>query len=177
MVGVQPSESPLSKFARIFVRITLLLAFATWWGGFTFYASVVVPVGSEILGSSRTQGFITQVVTHRLNMAAALTIFAIACDVWVNRHSRKKKHIFLETGIALGLLVCLATLVFLHPKLDELIDLSGEAIFNEDKFYRIHQAYLWVSSAQWVLGALWMACFATWFYNAKQISSAEPSQH
>ena len=107
----------------------------------------------------------------------AATAFLFQFGLETHRRISKKKHIFLETGIALGLLICLATLVFLHPKLDELIDLSGEAIFNEDKFYRIHQAYLWVSSAQWVLGALWMACFATWFYNAKQISSTEPSQH
>lgn len=175
MVGVQPSEPPLNKFARIFIRISLLIAFATWWGGFTFYASVVVPVGSDILGSSRTQGFITQIVTHWLNIAEGLTIFAMTCDLWVNRNRRKKNYVFIETGIAIGLLICLATLVFLHPKLDELVDFSDETIFDEAKFYQIHQAYLWVSSVQWALGALWIACFATWFCDAKQVSSVEPS--
>ena len=99
----------------------------------------------------------------------------MTCDLWVNRNRRKKKYVFIETGIAIGLLICLATLVFLHPKLDELVDFSDEIIFDEAKFYQIHQAYLWVSSVQWALGALWIACFATWFCDAKQVSSVEPS--
>ncbi len=164
----------MSQFASNTIRISLLLAFATWWGGFTFYASVVVPVGSEILGSSRTQGFITQVVTHWLNFAAALTISMMAIDLWINRYPLKKTYLFLESGIVVGLLTCLATLVYLHPKLDELIDLSREMIFDEGKFYQIHRVYLWISSAQWALGVLWLACFVTRLTNAKQNSSTEP---
>ena len=164
----------MSQFASHFVRITLLFAFATWWGGFTFYASVVVPVGSEILGSSRTQGFITQVVTHCLNVASALTIFMLALDLWLNRRSRKTINFVLEIGIAIGILICLATLVFLHPKMDELISLAGETISDEAKFYKIHRVYLWVSTIQWALGGLWMASFMTWISSAKRVSTSEP---
>ncbi|MCP4099338.1 MAG: hypothetical protein GY748_24200 [Planctomycetaceae bacterium] len=161
----------MSQFASIFVRITLLFAFAIWWGGFTFYASVVVPVGSEILGSSRTQGFITQVVTHWLNVASALTILMLALDLWLNRQARKTFNFVLETGIAIGLLICLATLVFLHPKMDELISLAGETISDEAEFYKIHRVYLWVSTIQWALGGLWMASFMTWISSAKRVST------
>ena len=161
----------MSQFASIFVRITLLFAFAIWWGGFTFYASVVVPVGSEILGSSRTQGFITQVVTHWLNVASALTILMLALDLWLNRRARKTFNFVLEAGIAIGLLICLATLVFLHPKMDELISLAGETISDEAEFYKIHRFYLWVSTIQWALGGLWMASFMTWISSAKRVST------
>ena len=164
----------MSQFASIFIRITLLLAFATWWGGFTFYASVVVPVGSEILGSSRTQGFITQVVTDWLNLAAAVTIFVIFLELWLNRRLRNRTHVFLEIGIAVGLLLCLTTLAYLHPKMDELISLAGETISDEARFYEIHRIYLWVSTVQWALGALWIASFMTSLAKAKQISATEP---
>jgi hypothetical protein len=88
----------LSQFATILIRITLLITFAIWWGGFTFYAAIVVPVGSEILGSARTQGFITQVVTHWLNLAAALTILMMAVDSWLNRRTPQKGRILHPAG-------------------------------------------------------------------------------
>lgn len=164
----------MSQFASNFVRITLLLAFATWWGGFTFYSSVVIPVGSEILGSARTQGFVTQVVTHWLNVAAALTIFMLALDLWLNRQSRKTKNFILEIGITIGLMLCLTALVFLHPQMDELINAAGETILDEAKFYKIHRVYLWVSTVQWALGGLWIASFMTWLSGAKRVSTIEP---
>ena len=52
-------------------RLLVLAAFAFWQGGFTFYAAVVVPVGTEVLGSSMEQGSITRRVTVYLNMAGA----------------------------------------------------------------------------------------------------------
>ena len=151
------------------MRVALLLVFAIWWGGFTFYASIVVPVGSETLGSSRTQGFITQEVTHWLNIAAALTIFLLAMDLWLNRGSRKTRNLLLEVALAIGLSLCLVTLAFLHPQLDELITVSGETISDEAKFYRIHRIYLWVSTVQWVIGAVWMASFLMGFRPQNEI--------
>lgn len=173
-MGVRNSELTLGQFANIFIRTTLLLAFATWWGGFTFYASVVVPVGSEIVGSSRTQGFITQIVTHWLNIAAALTIFMIILELWLNCRTRNRTYVFLEIGITIGLLLCLTTLAFLHPKMDDLISLAGETITDEARFYEIHRIYLWVSTAQWALGALWITNFMTSLSKAKQVSAVEP---
>jgi hypothetical protein len=37
-------------------RFLVLAAVMFWQGGFTFYEAVVVPVGSEILGSHQDQG-------------------------------------------------------------------------------------------------------------------------
>jgi hypothetical protein len=165
----------LSQFATILIRITLLITFAIWWGGFTFYAAIVVPVGSEILGSARTQGFITQVVTHWLNLAAALTILMMAVDSWLNRRTRKKVGFFIQLGATIASFICLAVLVYLHPRMDELINFSGETISDEAKFYEIHRVYLWVSSVQWVLGAVWMAFIAIRFSDGKQISTKEPT--
>ena len=49
-------------------RLLLLWSLMFWLGGFTFYASIVVPIGTRVLGnSSRRQGFITREVTRQLN--------------------------------------------------------------------------------------------------------------
>lgn len=46
----------------------LFQAWLAWQGGFFFYAAVVVPIGSDVLGSPITQGFVTQEVTRWLNI-------------------------------------------------------------------------------------------------------------
>ena len=45
-------------------RLLLLIGLMFWQGGFLFYAAVVVPVGTRVLGSETEQGFITQSVTN-----------------------------------------------------------------------------------------------------------------
>ena len=59
-------------------RFLFIAAVAFWLGGFTFYTSVVIPVGTHTLGSVR-QGFITQQVTGWLNVAGA---FALPLVFW-----------------------------------------------------------------------------------------------
>jgi len=41
----------------------LLIVWAVWWGGLCFYAIVVVPIGTEVIGAVE-QGFNTQQVTR-----------------------------------------------------------------------------------------------------------------
>src|SRR5271156_6553534 len=61
------------------VRRFMVLALLMFWlGGFTFYASVVVPVGADVLGSHLRQGMITRHVAWYMNLSgiAALAVFA-----------------------------------------------------------------------------------------------------
>src|SRR5258707_15304973 len=74
--GPQMSPGALERQPRSRPRIVLarrglaLAAFAVWLGGLTFYALVVVPVGTQVLGGPVAQGFVTQAVTVRLNFVA-----------------------------------------------------------------------------------------------------------
>src|SRR5215469_3439353 len=59
-------------------RFAVLLMFALWMGGFTFYTLIVIPTGGKVLdGGERDVGFITQQVTIWLNWigVAALPVF------------------------------------------------------------------------------------------------------
>ena len=52
-------------------------ALSLWWGGLTFYAGFVVPIGSRVTDAT-TQGFVTQRVTVWLNILALLTVALFA---------------------------------------------------------------------------------------------------
>src|SRR5947207_1343890 len=54
-------------------RFVVILALASWWGALTFYGVVVVPAGTEQLGS-QTQGLVTQQVTRTLNLIGVALI-------------------------------------------------------------------------------------------------------
>ncbi|OWK43002.1 hypothetical protein [Fimbriiglobus ruber] len=126
-------------------RFLVFQVFLLWQGGFLFYSAVVVPVGTDIHGA-REQGLVTQEVTNWLNLAGAAWAAAFLWDVVAtpdpNRLRRRVRWA--------GWLVCvalLAVLVGLHVELDKLVDSGGRRWF-----LIVHGAYLWISTAQWVLG-------------------------
>jgi len=63
-----------SPIVRSLWTVFVLLLFAVWWGGLTFYAAIVVPIGTELIGASE-QGFVTQQVTQWHN--AVLTAMSV----------------------------------------------------------------------------------------------------
>jgi hypothetical protein len=104
-----------------------------WQGGFLFYASVVVPIGTDLLGGARAQGVITARVTEWLNLAGL---------------------------VCLGLL---GGLWFLHLILDYFMDPAGRVVQMREPFRVAHGAYLWVSTAHWLMGlALAWLTLAAW---------------
>jgi hypothetical protein len=54
-------------------RFIVMTAFVFWLGGFTFYISIVVPLGTEQLGAIG-QGFITREVTKSINISATIAL-------------------------------------------------------------------------------------------------------
>lgn len=131
-------------FAR---RFLVFQAFLLWQGGFVFYAGVVVPVGTDVLGDPTGQGAITQRVTNWLNLIGVGWHLLFAWDVFAGADpSRRRKR--WRVGLWAVSLVLLGGLAALHTKLDALLD--GHA--DRDTFYLWHETYLWISTAHWVLG-------------------------
>lgn len=158
-------------------RFLLLLAIAFSFGGFSFYAAVVVPVGSEVLDPT-SQGFVTQQVTHFLNGAAGVMWLLLVWDLIAERklrHQRMTKRLFVLTGV-LGL--CCIVLPVIHPWLDALLDADSHSISDVENFYTLHQVYLWLSSLRWLvsLAVIWVL-LSSWQQPSAEVDAAARNSH
>jgi hypothetical protein len=136
-------------------RRLLVLAVLTFWqGGFTFYATVVVPVGREVLGAHGAQAVITRQVTNSLNLAGALALVPLAWDT-LAALGVSKRRVALRWGCWLVMALTLALLAGLHLHLDTLMD-QDTASADRPAFYAAHRWYLLVSTVQWACAVTYM---------------------
>ena len=148
--------------ATLLRRFVVLTALMFWQGGFLFYASVVVPIGQEVLDSHKEQGFITQRVTNYLNLSGAIALALLAWDIAASRDKSTWRY-SARWLCWLGMLATLLWLVWLHPRLDDLLDATLKDIIEHRSFRAQHRTYLWVSTAQWVFGMLFaILTLETW---------------
>ena len=143
-------------------RLLLMTMLMFWQGGFMFYGTVVVPVGSEILGSHLEQGFITRSVTNYLNGAGAICLAVWAWDVASQPVTIPSKRRIQWITWKL-LVVSLLLQVWLHWQLDEILDPQALVILNRPWYRRLHQCYLLTSTLQWI-GALFLTGMTLWIW-------------
>ena len=139
-------------------QFLVILALAVWFGGFTFYAGVVIPMGHAVLGSEREVGFITRQVTFWLN---AIGVGALSILLWDVVAGWRVGSVSLRnrTLAVWGLMVIAEVGLFvLHPILDGMLDPSSRQVLAADRFYNWHRAYLIIATVQWLatLGFIWM---------------------
>jgi hypothetical protein len=126
-------------------RFLVVAALFFWQGGFTFYASVVVPIGQDEFGDIQ-QGAITRRVTNYLNLSGAIALVPLAWDCLACRDGVRWRR--RARGILwLVLALTLAALVWEHSWLDELLQAPGG--INRRLFRPRHRLYLWTSTVQW----------------------------
>jgi hypothetical protein len=144
-------------------RTLLLASFAIWFGGFTFYVSFVVPIGTEVLGSAIEQGMITRRVTVWLNIVGAIALFMMILEsafLW-RRDSGRGRHWLVVLAVLMWIL--LVGLFKLHSILDGFIDAKEVTISDGVSFYSYHRVYLWISTIQWLMSWAWLAILVkTW---------------
>lgn len=135
----------------------LYLAIAFSFGGFSFYAAVVVPIGSNVFDAT-SQGFITQQVTNIINVASAVTLFTLVWEGLASRHRRSPSQNTIFVGLLATYAICLTALFMIHPQLDALLDNENLSVEAPDKFYNLHRVYLWVSTIEWLatIGLIWL---------------------
>jgi hypothetical protein len=135
-------------------RFLVLVALMFWQGGFTFYAAVVVPIGQDELGSHLAQGFITRRVTNYLNFAGSVAMVPLAWDIVADPSVKRRR----ARGLCwFGMAAALAVLVWLHPRLDALLDLDSQTLLDRRSFRTGHRWYLWVSTVQWAFAVAYTA--------------------
>ena len=127
-------------------RFLLLSSAVVWQGGFVFYAGVVVPTGTELHGHF-AQGLVTQRVTHWLNLFGLVCQVAYFWELMATQETRRWKWLLWGTSLAM-----LNALALVHLKMDWLID--TELRQTGDGFRGWHIAYLWLSTAQWLIAAV-----------------------
>lgn len=130
--------------------VITFISFALWWGGFTFYATWVIPTTHEILGSHFAAGMITQRVSHVLNVLTAVFIIATLIQFYCERN--EKRQLIPLSIIAFGLVV----LLFLHPQLDKFVLTETQSLTDKQGFYIYHRVYLLVSTVIWLAGLVWL---------------------
>ena len=147
-------DRKLGTFRRLFAVLLL----AVWWGGFTFYALVVVPTGHSVLRSKVRQGFITQEVTNKLNILGAETLVLLLWQCVATRREIGSPAWFRTAAISWAVLAAtLALLCWLHPRLDALLDAEHRSVLDDDKFYALHRIYLVIATGQWLAGGVHLA--------------------
>ena len=132
---------------RFLVLQTLLL----WQGGFLFYSAVVVPEGTDVLGSAAAQGVITRRVTAWLNpaglayLAAAAWDLALTRDPWPRRVAARWWLWAAAVALLYGLFV-------LHNLMSFFMDPAGQAVQLRREFRVGHVLYMWASTLHWLFG-------------------------
>jgi hypothetical protein len=152
-------------------RLLVVAAVMFWQGGFTFYGAVVVPVGTAVLGSHFEQGLITRTVTNYLNLAGVVALVVWSWDI-VRTRDRSVRLRLLRWTLWGALVLTLAVLAWLHPRLDELIDLDSSQILDRPHFRGLHSGYLDISTLQWAVSlALTVATLLAWRAEDRQYAS------
>ena len=144
-------------------RFFLHLAWAIWWGGIFFYGAVVVPIGTEAIGSVE-QGFITQKVSRVHNVVA---IAFLICLAFETARTRSRLIGILTATLAINVLF----LVRWHSHLSGLLSVHDHSVSSG--FYQQHAVYLGLIAFEWLLGII--APLVLFVRRAKQDSGEQPT--
>lgn len=136
-------------------RFLTLMFLLFWQGGFLFYVSVVVPVGTSVLGSAKDQGFITRGVTQWMNVSGGVALAVMALDVICTMGESRWGRRGRWSSVAI-MAIFLIALVVLHRRMDAYLDPEIGELLNRRAFYPLHRIYLWVSTFQWVFGLAYL---------------------
>lgn len=145
---------------RTVLRWVVILTFSIWFGGFTFYGAVVLPVLHDQL-DQLAAGSITREVAYVLNLIGLVSIGLMWLD-FAFEMSRHKKIVRRFT-VSLLILISLIQLGLLwgHSYLGRWLDEYGLR-----GFYRIHTIYLHSSTVQWAANILLLGCLVvSWSLN------------
>ena len=144
-------------------RFLCLCALLFWQGGFTFYATVVIPIAGVVLDPKlHLRARITDAATNVLNLAGVVAAFLLLWDVAASADPCRRRFWF--RGVLWAILsVTLAALFPLHYWLEMLDPPGGTGPTDAAIFYRAHQIYLWVSTAQWLAALVYLGVtIRTW---------------
>jgi hypothetical protein len=144
----------------LFRRFLVIVALMFWQGGFFFYASVVVPVGTDVFArhyptqpggteasGKRQQGRITRTVAMWLNVFGVAAVVPLAWDLSTGIDTGRRRRWRVLLGVVVAVL--LAVEIWLFFLLDEHFDRAQLRLNDAALFHIRHRTYLWLYAAQW----------------------------
>ncbi len=138
--------------ARNVITVFTVLAWALWMGGFTFYTAVTLRVAHKVLDDSRNFGFVTQMVTERLNLIGLVTVCLLALHLFCHGREFSRVKLMVMMTTLLTLAVTLGLQFNLHHQIDLLLDTQARVVRNDAAFRLLHNRYELVATIQWFVG-------------------------
>jgi uncharacterized membrane protein len=137
-------------------RYLTILTLAMWMGGFTFYAEIVIPTASVVLGSHRQVGFITQQVTFWLNLIGLAALAVFLWNLLAEWHGQPVRRRRWLACAWITMLLSLAGLLATHPFMDHLLDAKARGISDFDHFENLHTVYITIATIQWIAALVYL---------------------
>jgi hypothetical protein len=150
------------------LRWLALASFALWFGGFTFYSAVVIPVIEEAMGRAEAGSLVTREVTDTLNLIGVATLILWWLLAWFERSLGGTWAPRLRVGLLAIDTAVLVGLFALHKVLERRLD-EGRM----EGFYPLHETYLIARTAQWVANLALLAA-SVWIWRSSQRAADAP---
>lgn len=136
-------------------RVLLLLAFALFWGGLTFYTGFAVRISHAVLSDPMEGGLITQRVTGVLQICGFVTVGLMLWNAAQVGKTARRNGLGLA-GCASVLAVTLVGLVLVHNQLDAVIDVASYEITDRVAFTLGHQRYNQLTTLEWLVSLAYL---------------------
>ena len=137
-------------------RFLMLVTFALFWGGLTFYTGFVVDISHDVLGDPMVGGLITQRATRLLQTLGGITLVLMLCNAGdVARTSKGWAAVLGGCTILLG--CAIVGLVIVHGHLDAVIDADRAEITDRDAFRVGHRRYNQLTTVEWLASLSYLA--------------------
>ncbi|MCR9197946.1 MAG: hypothetical protein NXI04_04850 [Planctomycetaceae bacterium] len=154
------------------LRTGLLLTFALFWGGLTFYTGIVVRISHDVVSDLMEGGLITQRVTIWLQILGAACVLLMMANAAVVFRSRRRWGTplwicALLTGSAI------VGLTIVHGHLDAVIDVAEQTVTDQDAFDIGHRRYNQLTTVEWLASLSYL--IITVFAWQRIDSTTEPS--
>lgn len=143
------------------IHVLSVLAWALWMGGFTFYTSVSLRVAHKVLNDPSEFGFVTQIVTDRLNLIGLAAVILLAAQLATHWRLLPRWQRILLSSTWIILAITLALLFKLHNAIDALLDFTHHAVTDGAAFELAHNRYELVATIQWFTAVIHLVVVLT----------------
>lgn len=151
-------------------KLAIVTLFALWWGGLTFYATVVVPTGAEVLGGHVLQGFVTRIVAQYLNGLGLVWLLFTSWETLAIKKSIPRWGRLVMSASWLVAAVAQLTLLVMYFKLDGFLDPVDQKIAQPRLFHTLHETYISVVGFMWAAGFAQMLLMLAWWTHSAPFS-------